>query len=143
MKRIKKVWYQLLARIYVLRGDTYRHFGNSYADVGEYWSAIEDYTRAITFDPAYVPPYYNRGVLYWREIGNAYRAIQDLTRVIELDPTWSEAYFNRAMAYRLHRDLDKAVADLETYLTVGRDTFWLEAAHRQLAELRSETGGAA
>ncbi len=127
-----------MARFYCLRGDAHRHFGNNYADLQEYWAAVEDYTRAAVSDPDYVQPYYNRGVLYWREIGNHYRSIQDLTRVLELDPGRVEAYFNRAMAYKLHRQVERAIADLEIYLAHGQDAFWLEAARRQLAELRDE-----
>jgi tetratricopeptide (TPR) repeat protein len=121
-----------------MQADAHRHFGNSYGDLQEYWAAVEDYTRATVLDPNYAEPYYCRGVLYWREIGNYYRAIQDLTRVIELDPTRAEAYFNRGLAYRLHGEPDKAIADLEQYLATGQDRYWLEAAGRQLAELRDE-----
>jgi tetratricopeptide (TPR) repeat protein len=123
-----------------MQGDTHRYFGNKYGDLQAYWSAVEDYTRAIVLDPSYAEPYYSRGVLYWREIGNYHRAIQDLTRVIALDPARFEAYFNRGLAYKLHKQPDEAIADLEHYLTIGRDRYWLEAAGRQLAELRNEPG---
>jgi len=123
-----------------MQGDTHRYFGNKYGDLQAYWSAVEDYTRAIVLDPSYAEPYYSRGVLYWREIGNYHRAVQDLTRVIALDPARFEAYFNRGLAYKLHMQPDKAIADLEHYLAIGRDRYWLEAAGRQLAELRSEPG---
>lgn len=128
-----------------MQGDTHRYWGNNYGDLKEYWSAVEDYTRAIVLDPGYAEPYYCRGVLYWREIGNYYRAIQDLTRVMELEPGRAEAYLNRGLAYKLHKQPDKAIADLEQYLARGKDPFWREAAGRQLAELRDEpdweTGG--
>ncbi len=44
------------------------------------------------------------------------------------------------MAYKLHKESDKAIADLEQYLAMGKDPYWLEAAGRQLAELRNEPG---
>jgi tetratricopeptide (TPR) repeat protein len=136
---LRNTWNQIWARIYCLRGDAHRHFGNSYADLREYWAAIEDYTRATLCDPGYAQPYYNRGVLYWREIGNYYRSVQDLARVIELNPAWAEAYLNRGLAHKLHRQPDRAIADLEEYLVRGQDSFWLESARRQLAELRDES----
>ncbi len=139
-RTIKDAWDWVRSRVYRIQGDTHRHLGNKYGDLKEYWAAVEDYTRAIVLDPIYAEPYYCRGVLYWREIGNYYRAIQDLTRVIEIDPDRVEAYFNRGLAYKLHNQPDQAVADLEQYLTRGRDRYWLEAASRQLAELRDEPG---
>lgn len=123
-----------------MQGDTHRYWGNRYGDLKEYWVAVEDYTRATVLAPGYAEPYYCRGVLYWREIGNYYRAIQDLTRVLELDPGRAEAYFNRGLAYKLHNQPEQAIADLEQYQAVGRDRYWLEAAGRQLAELRNEPG---
>ena len=137
---VRSAWHWIRARVYRMQGDTHRHFGNNYGDLQEYWAAVEDYTRATVLDPGYVEPYYCRGVLYWREIGNHYRAIQDLSRVIELDPTRAEAYFNRGMAYKLHKQADNAIADFEQYIAMGKDPYWLEAAGRQLAELRNEPG---
>jgi tetratricopeptide (TPR) repeat protein len=141
-RALKAAWDRASARFYRLRGDAHRHWGNNHADLQEYWAAIEDYTRATVLDPSYAQPYYNRGVLYWREIGNHYRAIQDLTRVIELDPGRAEAYFNRGLAYKLHRQPERAIADMEEYLGRGKEPFWLESARRQLAELRDEPGWA-
>ena len=139
-RTVKNAWNWVRSRVYRMQGDTHRYLGNNYGDLQQYWAAVEDYTRAIVLDPSYAEPYYSRGVLYWREIGNHYRAIQDLTRVLELDPACAEAYFNRALAYKLHQQPDKAIADLEQYLAIGKDRYWLEAAGRQLAELRDEPG---
>lgn len=138
MGSVRHAWNWIASRFYRRLADAHRHFGNSYGDLQEHWAAIENYTRAAALDPTYAQVYYSRGVLYWREIGNHYRAIQDLTRVLELAPTWAEAYFNRAMAYKLHNEPEKAIVDLECYLTCGRDPFWLEMARRQLAELSEE-----
>lgn len=127
-----------LSRFFCLLADAHRHFGNLYGNQQEHWSAVENYTRAILFDPAYAQAYFSRGVIYWREIGNFHRAIQDLTQVLELSPLWTEAYFNRGIAHRQRREWDKAIADFESYLAEGQDEFWLDSARRQLAELRQE-----
>jgi tetratricopeptide (TPR) repeat protein len=132
---VKRAWNWLLSRFYRRLADAHRHFGNLHADQSEHWAAVGNYTRASLLDPTYTDVYFSRGVLYWREIGNQDRAIQDLSRVLELDPSWADAYFNRALAYRLHNEPEKAVADLERYLEEGRDEYWLESARRQLAEL--------
>lgn len=120
--------------------DAHRHFGNLYGNIDEYWSAVENYTRAIVLDPDYAEAYYSRGVLYWREMGNPYRAIQDLTRVLELEPTRTLAHFNRALAYKMQNEPGKASADFERYLAEGEGGFWLESARRQLAELADDLG---
>jgi tetratricopeptide (TPR) repeat protein len=130
----------LLSRSLRRLADAHRHFGNLYGNQQEHWAAIENYTRAVTLDPAYTQAYYSRGLLYWREIGNYYRAIEDLTRVLKLDPSWSLAYFNRGLAYRMRHEPQKALADFERYLETGNDPFWLEATRRQMQEMRDETG---
>ena len=140
MGSLRQAWNWILSRLYRRLADAHRHFGNVYGNREEHWAAIESYTRATIHDPAYVQAYYSRGVLYWREVGNHYRAIQDLTRVLELDPLWAEAYFNRGLAHRMRREPEKAAADFERYLAEGADSYWLESARRQLAELDAEIG---
>jgi tetratricopeptide (TPR) repeat protein len=136
---LRHAWYWALARFLCLLADAHRHFGNLYGNRKEYQAAVGNYTRALSLDPTYAQAYYNRGVLYWREFGDAEPAIQDLTSVLELVPTWAEAYFNRALAYKLYGDYDRAVRDFECYLEQGKDSFWLDATQRQLAELREAT----
>ena len=138
MGSIRRSWNWALSRFFCLLADVHRHFGNLYGNQEEHWSAIENYGRAIALDEDYAQAYYSRGVLYWREIGNYYRAVQDLSRVLDLDSGWAEAHFNRGMAYKLRQEPQKAVADFERYLTEGREDFWLEAARRQLRELRED-----
>ncbi len=138
---IRRAWSWIWSRFYRRLADAHRHFGNLYSSRLEYLAAIEGYTRAIVLDPSYADVYYSRGVLYWRELGQHDRAIRDLTQVLELAPSQAEAYFNRAFAYKLQGEHDKAIADFERYLEVGLDDFWLDAAHRQLAELHDESPG--
>jgi tetratricopeptide (TPR) repeat protein len=133
----RRAWNWTWSRFYRRLADAHRHFGNLYANQMEHWSAVENYTRAIIYDPDYALAYYSRGILYWREIGNYYRAIQDLTRVLQLAPTYAEAHFNRGMARKLRGELEKAMEDFEQYLGQGTDEFWREAARRQVEELRS------
>ncbi len=115
--------------------DAHRHMGNAYSNVQEHRAAVGNYTRAISFDPAYTYSYFSRGVLRWRELGEYEGAIEDLSRVLELDPAWAEAYFNRALAYKMSMRYEEAIGDLERYVAEGSDPFWLESARRQLQEL--------
>jgi tetratricopeptide (TPR) repeat protein len=135
---LKRAWNWSLSRLYRRVADAHRHFGNLYANQEEHWAAVEHYSRAIVLDPSYTEALYSRGILYWREIGNHYRAIQDLSRVLELDPGRAEAYFNRGLAHKLRKEPQKAIEDFELYLAQGTDDFWLDAAHKQLLELRDD-----
>jgi tetratricopeptide (TPR) repeat protein len=130
------LWSRFLRRL----ADAHRHFGNQYGNRQEYRAAVGNYSRAIRLDPGYTDVLYSRGVLYWRELGQYDCAIQDLTRVLELDPSWAMAYLNRGLAFKMQQDHQKAIADFERFLEEGQDEFWLEAARRQLAELREEMG---
>lgn len=139
MNGIRRAWNWILSRFFRRLADAHRHFGNQYSTRQEYQAAVSNYSRAIHRDPTYAEAYYSRGVLYWREFREHQLAINDLTRVLDLEPSRAEAYLNRALAHRGQRDHASAMADLERYLAEGTDEFWLEAAHRQLAELRDET----
>lgn len=141
MNIIKRPWNWTLSRLYRRLADAHRHLGNLYSSRQEYSAAIEGYTRAASLDPAYTYVYHSRGVLYWREFGHYDRAIRDLDRVLELEPSRAEAYFNRAFAYKLQGQHDRAIADFERYLELGQEDFWLDAAHRQLAELHESSPG--
>jgi tetratricopeptide (TPR) repeat protein len=136
--KVQNGWNWIRSRFYRRLADAHRHFGNLYGDQEEHWAAVENYSRAAALDPTYAQAYYSRGVLYWREIGNYYRAIQDLTRALDLAPAWPEAYFNRGMAHKLRNEVEPALADFQKYVVEGTDEFWLEAARRQIDELRDE-----
>jgi tetratricopeptide (TPR) repeat protein len=138
LNAIKRSWNWGCSRFLRNLADAHRHFANEYGNRQEYQLAVNNYSRAIARDPEYAQPYYNRGVLYYRELGEHEGAIRDLTRAIELKPGWGRAYFNRGLAYKMRGEVDKAIADLERYLELGQHEFWLEAAHRQLAELAGQ-----
>ncbi|MGD9317295.1 MAG: tetratricopeptide repeat protein [Anaerolineae bacterium] len=130
------LWSRFLRRL----ADAHRHFGNQYGNRQEYRAAVGNYSRAIHLDPGYTEALYSRGVLFWRELGQYESAIQDLTRVLQLDPSWAMAYLNRGLAFKMQQDYQSATADFERFLEKGQDEFWLEAASRQLVELREEMG---
>ncbi len=138
MNILRYTWNWLWSRFFRRLADAHRHFGNLYSNRQEYEAAVGNYTRATARDPTYVEAFLARGVLYWREFGEHQLAIEDLSRVLDLDPSRADAYLNRALAYKMQREYDKAIADFERYLEEGVDDFWLEATHRQLAELRDE-----
>ena len=68
-------------------------------DVGDYYGAISDYTKAIEINPQYEKAYYNRG-LSKRKLEDYYGAIDDYTKVIEINPKYVDAYNNIAFVKR-------------------------------------------
>jgi len=91
------------ARFYFNRGDAYDAKGNS--DL-----AIQDYTKALEFDPKFAAAYNNRGLAYFNE-GKSDLAIQDFTKALEFDPKLALAYYNRGLAYNKNGDYDLAIQD--------------------------------
>ncbi|MDA9968356.1 tetratricopeptide repeat protein [Salibacteraceae bacterium] len=65
--------------------------------LGEYKSAIADFTTAIRLDPDDASAYYNRGLAY-DDLGEYKSAIADYTTAIRLDPDFASAYYNRGIA---------------------------------------------
>ncbi len=91
------------ARPHLSRGFAYNH-------LGQYYKAIDDYSRAIEIAPNYYDAYYNRGVNY----GNTSQwanAASDFTKVIEHEPGNFLAYSNRGVAYGNLGQWDKSIAD--------------------------------
>ena len=70
----------------------------SYKKLGQYQTAINDYTKVIQLDPNNVTSYSNRGHAY-TSLGQDQNAINDLTKAIQLDPTYASAYGNRGNVY--------------------------------------------
>ena len=58
--------------------------GVSYDELGQYQTAIADYTKAIQLDPDYALAYNNRGVAY-RNLGQYASADADETKACSLD----------------------------------------------------------
>lgn len=131
-------WNRRLARWYHLRGEAYRHLGNTRGDAWEHWAAVEDFTRAVALDPTLGQAYLDRGILYWRELHEPQKAVADLTAALSVDPRLHEALFNRGVAYQQLGDIAAALADFRAYLRVGTHPYWREYAERMIAELTVE-----
>jgi tetratricopeptide (TPR) repeat protein len=130
------LWQRLAAYFYHRRGLVHRHLGHLHGDLGEYRTAVRDFTLALQLSPGFVQALYDRGLLLWRELADGARAELDLTRVIELAPQRAEAWFNRALARQLLGDVGGALVDFEQYLAQGKDPEWLEICQRQIEILR-------
>jgi len=56
---------------------------------GDYASAVETFSQAISIDSRYGPAYHNRGFARFN-LGNYKEAIEDFSEAIELDPDYAE-----------------------------------------------------
>lgn len=103
--------------------------GRAYAEMGEYDSAIADYTEAIQRQPDWGEPYNRRARLRENQ------SKDDYSEVIRLDPENTDALFRRARIHENQGKDDKAEADYETVLRLDpRHT----GARRNLDRLRVE-----
>ncbi len=125
----------LAARGYYLSGLAHRYWGNARANAPEYEAAVADFTRALTFDPAYAQAYLDRGILYWREINHPRKALLDLDMALTLNPALHEARFNRGVAYQQLGEYARAIAEFQAYLAVGEHPYWREYAEKMVLEL--------
>ena len=80
--------------------------------------AIEDYNKAITTDPNYVPAYNNRGNAY-KNKGQYDKAIEDYNKSIAIDSKRVAAYYNLACAYSLQGNQSKACDYLSIAIEKG------------------------
>ena len=71
--------------------------GLAYDKLGEFYSAIDNYTKAITANPNYWKAYFNRGCVYY-DLKKYELAIKDFSRAIELNPLDADAYLIRGSA---------------------------------------------
>src|ERR1051325_869770 len=104
----------------------------SYAN-GELDRAIDDFSVAIMFDPAYAVAYYGRGNAK-RANGDFLGAISDYSNAIEINSRYAMAYYNRARVWQERRDFNRAIADFTITIKLN-PSFALTYANRGLIKL--------
>lgn len=92
--------------------------GSAWNDLGEYDSAIKDFTAVLQLVPDSAPDYYNRGLAY-KHKENYDRAIKDFTEAIRLEPSDPDARYHRGSSYRANKDYDRALRDLNEAVRLG------------------------
>ena len=91
----------------------YTNRGAAYCEMGQYQQAIDDCTKALSFNLDYVDveAYSTRGAAYYG-IGNYSQAIDDCTKSIQLNPEYMYSYYNRGISYYKTKNYSKAIEDL-------------------------------
>ncbi len=84
--------------------------GTACAERGQYEKAISFLDKAISLNPNYAEPYYNRGTVYGR-LGQYQRTVDDCSEALRLKPDYVNAYNNRGNAYAALGAYQKAIED--------------------------------
>lgn len=95
--------------------NAYFNRGNSYAALGRFDRAIEDYDEALRLDPSFASAYTNKGNALG-SLGRFEEAIGLFDRAIELDPAAPPAFYNRGRAYYGLGAYGRAIQDLDVAL---------------------------
>jgi tetratricopeptide (TPR) repeat protein len=89
---------------------TLDRLGDFDASQGNYVGAIEEYDKAIRYNPHDGETYIKRGFAY-EKLGDDQRAISDYTKAIEIFPYDSELYVMRGIVYAKVGENQKALYD--------------------------------
>jgi len=89
----------------------YNARGISYASIGQYDHAIEDFSYAIKLDPRDAAFHLNLGNA-WRQKGDYERAKIGYTEAIQLDPQYAAAYYARGIVKQKMGDSIGGAADI-------------------------------
>ena len=82
--------------------------GNAFYYNQDYDKAINDYNKALEYNPNDALSYYNRGFA-WIANKKYDKAINDYNKVIEIDPNFSSAYVIMASVLRVLKKYDEAI----------------------------------
>lgn len=86
-------------------------------NLGKPEQALEEFSRAITIDPARADGYVGRGNAL-NTLGRYEAAVADYDRAIAIDPSLANAFVNRGIAHSHLGNLNLAVADYEKGLAL-------------------------
>ncbi len=102
----------------------YAHFhGNIFLGNKNYPKAIEEYTKAIEFEPEVAFHYSERG--YTFQLNNEHiKAIEDFTKAIELKPEDASYYSGRAYVYKLNKEYVKAINDYTQAIKLKPEAYY-------------------
>jgi len=120
-------------------GNAYIGRGQHYYEKDDYDHAIEDFDRAMPYQPSYLQlAYGNRGNAYAMK-GDTDKALDSYSVAISIDKSYSAAYTGRGLIYEKIGEIDKAREDYNAALqskSTFQDEKWAKDMARQhLADL--------
>jgi regulator of sirC expression with transglutaminase-like and TPR domain len=90
----------------------YYYRGLAYKAKARFPLAIEDFSKAITYQANYPNAYVSRGLSHY-EMGQQDAAIADYTQAISLDSSDAATFFRRAVSFQKKGENEKALADYQ------------------------------
>ncbi len=98
----------------------YTNRSSVYAARGDYSSAIQDCSHAITLWPDDATAYYNRGISYASmNSPNLQQALADLSKAIQIRPGYAKAYKDRGYVEKALGQTAQAQADFDKAVQLG------------------------
>ncbi|MBC7890891.1 MAG: tetratricopeptide repeat protein [Sphingobacteriaceae bacterium] len=86
----------------------------------DYESAVEDFTKAIQFNPKAKKAYLNRGIAR-KKLADYKTAQADFDAALKLDPRYADALYNRGLLLELLSQREKACADFKAARAAGME----------------------
>jgi len=103
-----------------VRSIIYNHRGMAYFALSNYKLAINDFSKAISFNNRNISALNNRGLTY-RILEEYEMAIVDFSNSLEINRYQTETYFSRALVYHDIEDSAKALKDCEEAINMKPD----------------------
>lgn len=100
--------------------------------------ALKDLMHAIELNPGHFEAHNNLGNVYWRSYNQFDKAKIEYDVAISLNPRFAIAYLNRGSLYQAKGELAKALADLETYISLEPEP--LEGVNERVTQLKHQLG---
>ncbi|KPQ32600.1 MAG: Tetratricopeptide repeat/TPR repeat/Hemolysin-type calcium-binding repeat (2 copies) [Phormidium sp. OSCR] len=117
--------------------DAYNERGQAFSRLGRQEDAIEDFTRALSLDPAQASVYYtNRGRAFF-VLRDQDSAIEDYTQAIRANPNNAAAFFGRGVTYSVFEDYELAIEDYTRAIRLNPND-WVSYFNRGLDHSRLE-----
>ena len=110
--------------------------GVSFAALGLYKQAVEQYKKALALNPGYAPAYHNIGAAL-ASLGRKEQAAKAYVKAAKLDPSMGEAYNNYGLILKESGQLAQAEKAFKKAVAVSPD---LSKAYENLGILLSENG---
>ena len=98
----------------------YNNRANAYLNLGRFYDAIDDYSKAIRIDRNYESAYYGRGLVY-KKLEKYRDAIDDFNKAIKIDPDDCGAYVARGNVYYSLGEYRDAISDYNKAIRKDRN----------------------
>jgi tetratricopeptide (TPR) repeat protein len=106
----------------------HNNLGLAYVDQGRIYEALEEYEKALSFNPDYAEAHNNLGSLYGKR-GFFNLAVRELTAALRIRPGYAEAHNNIGNVYYKQGRIDEAIEEYKEALRHKPD---LAKAHNNL-----------